>query len=240
MARAVTTLIALLATAALVAACGSDDGGSPATRSSSVQFLVFGEPEELKAYRNVIAAYSKHAPGQDVRLVEASDRTDLITRLSTSFAAGNPPDLFLLNYRFYGQFAARGVLEPVEDRVNASSAFEQDDFYPQAMEAFRWEGKLTCLPQNISSLVVYYNRDLFKAAGLQEPPDDWHWNDMVDAAKRLTKGEVHGLGVEPSLIRLAPFVWSNGGEVVDDLSNPKGLALQETNALQAASEFFKL
>jgi multiple sugar transport system substrate-binding protein len=240
MARAVTTLIALLATAAVVAACGSDDGGSPATRSSSVQFLVFGEPEELKAYRNVIAAYSKHAPGQDVRLVEASDRTDLITRLSTSFAAGNPPDLFLLNYRFYGQFAARGVLEPVEDRVNASSAFEQDDFYPQAMEAFRWEGKLTCLPQNISSLVVYYNRDLFKAAGLQEPPDDWHWNDMVEAAKRLTKGEVHGLGVEPSLIRLAPFVWSNGGEVVDDLSNPKGLALQETNALQAASEFFKL
>ena len=97
-----------------------------------------------------------------------------------------------------------------------------------------------CLPQNISSLVVYYNRDLFKAANLEEPPDEWSWGEMIEAAKTLTKGEVHGLGVEPSLIRLAPFVWSNGGEVVDDLENPEGLALQETNALEAATEFFKL
>jgi multiple sugar transport system substrate-binding protein len=235
MARA---LIAVLLAAAL-AACGG--AANEAARSSgSVQFLVFGEPEELKAYRDVIAAFEKRERGVDVRLVEASDRTDLIARLSTSFAGGNPPDLFLLNYRFYGQFAARGVLEPVERRVDASGAFSQEDFYPQALDAFRWNGELTCLPQNISSLVVYYNRDLFRAAGLHEPPDDWHWFDMIDAAKQLTRKGVHGLGVEPSLIRLAPFVWSNGGELVDDVERPTGLALESTAALNAASEFFRL
>jgi multiple sugar transport system substrate-binding protein len=240
MARAL--IAAVIALALLAAACGgSGDGGDGADgRAGSVQFLVFGEPEELKAYRSVIAAFERREPETDVRLVEASDRSDLIARLSTSFAGGRPPDLFLLNYRFYGQFAARGVLEPVEPRVNASKAFKQADFYPQALEAFRWNGRLTCMPQNISSLVVYYNKDLFRAAGLPEPSDDWHWQDMVAAAKQLTRDGVYGLGVEPSLIRLAPFVWSNGGELVDDVERPTGLALQGTEALAAATEFFSL
>ena len=70
--------------------------------------------------------------------------------------------MFLLNYRFYGQFAARDALEPLEERIEDSDEFEPDHFYPQALEAFRWQGVLTCLPQNVSSLVVYYNRDLFR------------------------------------------------------------------------------
>jgi multiple sugar transport system substrate-binding protein len=218
---------------------GRDDG--------AVQVMVFGEPEELRAYRDLVAAFSEEEPDIRVQLVEASDRADLIARISTSIAGGSPPDLFLLNYRFYGQFAARGVLEPLEDRVDASQAFSQDDFFPQALEAFRWDGVLTCLPQNISSLVVYYNRDLLAEANLPEPEDDWTWAGMVGRAVELTKDddgdgtpEQYGLGLEPSLIRLAPFVWSNGGEVVDDDENPTRLTLGSPESLQAMTEFFRL
>ncbi len=160
--------------------------------------------------------------------------------MSTSFAAGTPPDLFLLNYRFYGQFAARDVLEPVEERVDDSDVFQQEDFYEQAMDAFRFDGKLTCLPQNISSLVVYYNKDMFKEAGVAEPKAGWKWDDMVAAAKKLTKdsdgdgkAEVYGLGVEASIIRLAPFVWSNGGELVDDDEKPTHFTLDTPEAEEA-------
>ena len=124
-----------------------------------------------------------------MKLIEASDRDDLLARLATSFAGGTPPDVFLLNYRFYGQFAARGVIEPVQDRLEGSDAFEEEDFYPQALEAFRRDGELVCLPQNISSLVVYYNRDLFRRAGVAEPKSGWTWNDMVQKAIKLTRDE---------------------------------------------------
>ena len=234
----VTVLIALM-----TAGCGGSLGGS----SDAIRLIVFGEPEELRAYRDLIAAFSEEEPDIHVQLIEASDRGDLLARLSTSFAGGNPPDLFLLNYRFYGQFAARGVLEPLEDRVDASDVFTQEDFYPQALEAFRWEGTLTCLPQNISSLVVYYNRELFAEARIPEPEDDWAWAEMVTRAIELTKDddrdgtpEQYGLGLEPSIIRLAPFVWSNGGEVVDDDENPTRLTLGSPEALQAMAEFFRL
>jgi multiple sugar transport system substrate-binding protein len=239
--------LAVLCALALVG-CGGDDGGSGAgSESGEVSFMVFGDPEEIQAYRDVIAAYENEHSDVDVKMIEASDRDDLIARLSTSFAGGTPPDLFLLNYRFYGQFAARDVLESIEDRVDGSDVFQQEDFYEEAMNAFRFNGTLTCLPQNISSLVVYYNKDLFQQAGVAEPKEGWKWDDMVAAAKKLTKdengdgkAEVYGLGIEASLIRLAPFVWSAGGDLVDDTENPTRFTLETDEAQLALERFLQL
>ena len=215
--------------------------------SGEIRFLVFGEPAELHAFRNVVSEFRKVEPDITVTLVEASDRDDLIARLSTSFAGGQAPDLFLINYRFFGQFAVRGVLEPIEERLGGSDAFDEDDFYVNALDAFRVDGELVCLPQNISSLVVYYNRDLFREARVAEPRPGWTWNEMVETAIRLTRDtngdgnvDVYGLGVEPTLIRIAPFVWSNGGELVDDDERPTRFALDSRAAREALQKFFDL
>ncbi|CAN5335074.1 sugar ABC transporter substrate-binding protein [soil metagenome] len=247
----------------VAAACGGvgggvgGDGGGGGNGDAAVSpggpvagelnFLAFGEPEELRAYRNLIEGFKEVEPNVTVNLIEASDRTDLLARLSTSFSGGTPPDLFLLNYRFYAQFAVTGVLEPVQPLLESSSEFSREDFYPQPMEAFSFNDQLMCMPQNVSSLVVYYNRDLFTDAGVPEPAAGWRWDQMVSAAVSLTKDldgdgvtDQYGLGVEPSMIRLAPFIWSNGGEVVDDEENPTRLAVDGPEALEAMEAFFQL
>jgi multiple sugar transport system substrate-binding protein len=250
-----SVMVTVLALALVLAACGGNEGGS-AGRSSGqsdadvsgrVSLLVFGTPEELQAFRNLVTAFKAVEPDVPVKLIEASDREDLLARLSTSFAGGTPPDLFLLNYRFYAQFAAKGVLEPLEDRVNTSRVFRQRDFYSQALDAFRFGGKLVCMPQNISSLVVYYNRSMFQEAGVPEPAAGWTWDQMVTAAKALTRdvdgdGRVdrYGLGVDPEIIRLAPFVWSAGGRLVDDTARPSAFALQSPAAVAAMQRFLDL
>jgi multiple sugar transport system substrate-binding protein len=244
--------VSVLFATLVVAGCGGAGG------SDSVRFLVFGDPEEIRAYRDVIAAFEREEPDIDVQLVEAADREDLLTRLSTSFAGGSPPDVFLINYRFYGQFAAKGVLEPLEARVEDSDEFEPGDFYPVALDAFRWNGELTCLPQNASSLVVYYNVDLFRKYSVPLPRAGWTWNEMLLAAQHLTldaagrsiragdpdaggaTAEVYGLGIEPTLIRIAPFVWSNQGEVVDDDEAPTRLTLDRPESLAALKDFLDL
>src|SRR5688572_22349615 len=117
MIRSATRAVALVATLALAACAGGDGGGVGDGASGEIRFLVFGEPEELRAFREVVRRFRDIEPNIRVRLVEASDRDDLLARLSTSLAGGSPPDVFLLNYRFYGQFAARGVLEPIEEQI---------------------------------------------------------------------------------------------------------------------------
>jgi multiple sugar transport system substrate-binding protein len=180
------------------------------------------------------------------RLIPFAEREDLILRLSTSIAGGEPPDLFLMNYRFYGQFAARGSLEPVAPYLDGSDAFSEEDFFETAMAPFRWDGEQTCLPQNVSSLVVYYNEDLFRRARAPLPRDGWTWDDMVAAAKQLTDDrdgdgtvDVHGLGVDPEIIRVAPFIWSNGGRFVDDEAAPTRFDLDGA-AVTALDEFLDL
>ena len=254
MARSLSVLLA----AVLLMAAGC--GGSSGDDDRAVRFLVFGDPEELAAYRELIGAYREREPGAEVQLVEASDRQDLLARLSTSFAAGDPFDVFLINYRFYGQFAAKGVLEPLEERVERSDALSLDDFYPQPIEAFRWRGRVICLPQNVSSLVVYYNRDLFRRRDVPEPQAGWTYQNMVERAVQLTldaNGEqvqavdptsgtaaprpaVFGLGIEPSIIRLAPFVWSGSGELVDDERRPTRFVLERPASRAALQQFLDL
>ena len=255
-------------TAVGLAACGDDGDGSgePTAGSTSgpsesspspVQLLVFGSPDELDAYRTLVAAYEE-AEGGVVELVEASDREDLIARLSTSIAGGEPPDLFLMNYRFYGQFAATGAIEPLDELVNASDVIEPSDFYENAMTAFQWRGEQLCLPQNVSSLLVYYNRELFEQYDVPVPVDDWNWNDLITTARAMTRDangaivqgteteggvstvEVYGLGVDPQMIRVAPFVWSNGGEIVDDQAAPTQFTLDTPEAREALKNFFDL
>ncbi|MGH2681215.1 MAG: ABC transporter substrate-binding protein [Actinomycetota bacterium] len=233
--------VVLLSLALLVVGCT----GAPAGRAR-ITVMVSGDPEEIHAYRAVVDAFDRSQRTVDAELLPFAERDDLIARLATSIAGGSPPDLFLMNYRYYGQFAARGSLAPVEPYLRASEALSPEDFFRTAMSPFRWDGEQVCLPQNVSSLVVYYNADLFEAADVRPPRDGWTWDEMVSAATRLTRDEdgdgqsdVYGLGVDPEVIRIAPFIWSNGGTLVDDEVAPNRFSF-DAAAVVAMQRFFDL
>ena len=222
MTRRGRSVVALVLVVSVAAAC---DGGQDGVTRITV--MVSGDPEEIEAYRAVITAFNRSQTGIDAELLPFADRDDLIVRLSTSIAGGEPPDLFLMNYRYYGQFAARDALEPVDTYLEGSEAFSAEDFFGTAMTPFQWQGRQMCLPQNVSSLVVYYNADLFADSDLPLPAQGWTWDDMVRSARALTRDDdgdgttdVYGLGVDPEIIRLAPLIWSNGGSLVDDEAAP--------------------
>lgn len=227
---------AALAVCGLVSACS--DAGSGQDSDASLTLTLFGDPVEVAGYQQLVDDFEEANPDVDVTLSPVPDQDDLLVRLTTAFRAGDPPDVFLVNYRSYGGFAEQGVLAPVQTFVDDSDVIDLDDYAPAALDAFRYNGdELTCFPQNVSSLEVYYNADLFEARGVPLPRTGWTWDDFLAAAEQLTGDGVYGVGVEPSLIRLAPFVWSNGGEVVDDQDDPTTLTL-DTGPAREALDFF--
>ncbi|WP_205525674.1 ABC transporter substrate-binding protein [Pyxidicoccus trucidator] len=212
--------------------------GPPAPTELTLQ--LFGDPAEVGGYRQLITAFEAKNPDVKVRLVPIGKQKDHMAKLTTAFSGGTPPDLFLLNYRRFGQFAAKGVLEPLGPRLEKSTVLKERDLYPQAVEAFRFNGALTCIPQNVSSLVVYWNRGLFQRLGVPPPKPDWTWDDFRATAQALTRDEdgdgrvdVHGLAFEPTLSRLAPFIWQAGGDVVNDVNDPRHLELLNSTSLEA-------
>ena len=191
---------------------------------------------------------SRH-PDIDIELIHIPSQSDYRLRLGADFAAGSPPDVALINYRRYAAFAARGVLEPLEPYLRGSDVIAETDFYPEAIGPFRWRGELMCIPQNVSSLVVYYDKDLFDAAGLAYPADDWTWDDFLATAEALTmdldgdgQTDQYGLGTEASIFRVAPFIWQNGGELVvtEQVGAPLRLAVDSRAAREAIEWFVAL
>ena len=236
MRRALLAIPVLLVLSACSEGAGADgaDGGNPA---APITVQVGADPEEEAVYRSLVSAY-RESGGGEVDLVTVS-RDDHLTRLSTAFTSGDAPDVFLINYRQYAPYVQRGAVQPIGPLIEQAGV-DTADYYEEPLRAFTYDGALQCMPQNISSLVVYWNRKLFTEAGVPAPKAGWSWDEFVATAKALTGGGVKGVGIDPSIVRMAPFVWSNGGTIVDDDAAPTRTTLHEPGARGALQKVVDL
>ena len=245
MKRVVLFLVLACALMACATAAPPSTSIAPAVLEREIVLMLAEAPEGLAGYQQIIDEFANVHPDINVTLVNIPDKGDFLKRLAADFAANTPPDLFIINYRRFGQFAIKGALEPIDTYLAQSQALKLSDYYPVAVEAFQFNGQQYCVPQNLSSLEVYYNKDLFAEANVPLPNENWTWDDFLGAARALTKsenGEVvqYGLGVAPATLRLAPFIWAHGGELVEDQNNPTKLALDSPSAREAFQWFVDL
>ncbi len=211
----------------LLAACGTARR-APVAQGPEPQRLTVqaaGGEGELKAVRELISSFEQANAGVQVEFVGVPSQGDHIAKLSTSFAAGSPPDVFLLNYRRLGPFVQRAVVAPPDG--------DDLDLYPGPVEAFTYSGELACLPTNASSTVAYLNEDLFARAGVPLPAADWTWTDLETAAKALDAKNIPAMGFDVGVRVVAPFVWTAGGEIVDDTDAPTRTTLDSAAGRRA-------
>lgn len=199
---------------------------SRADRDDVLRVQVSGEPEETAVFRAIAEQYTRTEPDREVEVVTVPSKDDHLASLQTAFAAGDPPDVFVVNYREYAPFVTRGAVQPVGPLLS-DRGIDLAAYYDEPLAAFTLDDELQCMPQNVSSLVVYVNTGIFARAGVPVPYDGWSFEEFRTVASQLTAGDVDGVYVEPSIIRAAPFVWSNGGRIVDDPVAPTRLTLAE-------------
>ena len=135
--------------------------------------------EDQAAYDEIIASYEADHPNVDITY-EAFPTENYNTVLSTALAADEGPDI--IHVRAYGgfeAFAEPGFLMPLDDRVEALSAFP-----PLSLdgERLRSDGKVYAVPFASQTLVIYYNQDIFNELGLTPPTT---WEDFTAAAEAL-------------------------------------------------------
>lgn len=129
------------------------------------------------------------------------------------------------------------------DALASRDKFDLRQFFPRSIGTARLDGKLLGLPTTThpSHLGLFYNTNLFAEAGVKPPTADWKLDDLVDAARRLTRaGERWGFETEtaypPTLVWLRTF----GGELMDPGSLGTKVALDRAPARQALQWLFDL
>lgn len=167
-------------------------------------------------------------------------------KLLPSIAAGKGPDLMAMDSVQLPQYATRGVLAPLDDYYDDSST-ESDQLVQSAVDATEWEGTRYGVPMNFTTLLMYWNKDMFKAAGLdpESPPKDWA--EFQADAKKLTldkngdgKPEQYGLSIaDHETIAMWPILfWGNGGGVVSE--DGKTAMLGDPKTIEAMDEWGSL
>jgi len=141
-------------------------------------------------------------------------------RLLTAVQGGNAPDISTLDQIWVGAFAQAGAVMNLSDNA-ASNGLARDQFFPGAWDSANFNGGLYGIPFNVDVWQFsFYNQDLLDEAGVS--PDDLKTFDgLRAAAEKLTKDGQFGVGLfghrgEDTVVVVNSFIFSNGGQVLDD------------------------
>ena len=213
-----------------------------------ITFMIWANETEAATAQTVLDTYNASQDKIKVNLSYVPE-TEYITKVNTLAAAGQLPDVAMGREAVVLSWASNGILADV-------SQMYADGPAPLASLGFTYEGKTVAFSAANEVLLLYYNRDLFDAAGVSYPPASadsaWTWAEFVDAAKMLTRDSA-GLtpndeGFNPSdittygaYVDLLTWMWpvfavSNGGGLVSEdgteilLDKPESIAAAQALA----------
>jgi multiple sugar transport system substrate-binding protein len=192
-ARLRSLALVALAGAALAALTGFASGVSPASTTKAsgkvtLNYFTFSAaPDHLKDLQNIINGFEKKYPNIHVN-VQTASYNDYFTKLQTQIASGQAPDTFELNYENFVTYASAGKLLNLSRVAKTDRFFNSKVYYPRAYQVFQLKGTQYGLPESFSVVLLFYNKDIFKQAGVALPKTTWKWSDELAAAKRLTIG----------------------------------------------------
>jgi multiple sugar transport system substrate-binding protein len=244
-------------TAGCTSGGGPDPASSPSpsvslstaagTKPVSLDFGVYGTEQQLEAYADMAAAFTKNNPNVTITLERAPDAAAAMANLERRSERGDPPDVFLMEHDALPALMQEQRIQPVDALLEERRIDFGDGYQRDALEAFSADSSLQCMPHDVSPLVVYYNQDLLNLRTLAEDPDDaptaedgWTWEEFAQAARQMSRGRTKGVYIAPKLEELAPFIWSGGGDLVDDLTAPTTLTLSEEASREALEEVLTL
>ncbi|MBC7464121.1 MAG: sugar ABC transporter substrate-binding protein [Actinobacteria bacterium] len=156
-----------------------------AARKTTINFFTFtAVPDHMKDLQAMVAAFEKKNPTIHVNIQSAS-YAEYFTKLKTRVAGNQTPDTFELNYENFVTYASAGTLLNLNTASARDHSFKKTAYYGKAYDVFAQGGKQYGVPSSFSTVVLFYNKDLFKAAGVATPNSSWDWSDEAAAAAQL-------------------------------------------------------
>lgn len=148
-------------------------------------------PEGQQRWDALMQKFYEKYPNIEVKPIRTNEYT---TKLQTMIASGNPPDVAQARVQWeYAMFAPRGAFLDLEPYIEASDVVSKDYFFKSAYDLFNTNGVQYGVPITASLTCIVYNKDMFDAEGIPYPDETWTWDDLLNAAIKLTK-DVNGDG----------------------------------------------
>jgi ABC-type sugar transport system permease subunit/ABC-type glycerol-3-phosphate transport system substrate-binding protein len=198
----------------------------PPGRALAVPTLTMWGPELEKSLNSIgfdseVAAFEKRYNCKVNRLSMGAGGMDP-QKLSTAIAGGVPPDLVRQDRFTVGDWASRDAFQILDDLVkrdrNAKDGIREKEFYAATWQEAVYKGHIYAIPDSTDDRALFYNKALFRAAGLDPNKPPRTWEDLLAIAPKLTKrgadGGIKQIGFMPNYgnVWLYMYSWQSGGE----------------------------
>lgn len=265
---------AAVALGILVATCKRGGGALPVDYSVptqvastpaeivTIRFAVWDQERIEGLYESAIEAFETAYPTLRVALVSIEETLGITDRCSNPQIGGEgtitcnesqPEDreqrlctaADVISMLAYGSVPPRGLARDLTPFIEADPGFEPDDLWPNTLEFYKYNGGMWAVPLRVSpAVLLFYDRDIFDAAGVPYPQPGWTWEEFLATARALTVREgdtvtrwgfVQGWGPDPSA-----FVESQAGSLLDFSADPPRPRFSRPEVIEAMRRYIDL
>ncbi|NTV04731.1 ABC transporter substrate-binding protein, partial [bacterium] len=150
--------------------------------------------------RTLVNTYNSSQSKYYVEAIQQPDYDATITKFNTSLAGGDLPNVVQIYDIGTQRMIDTKRIVPVQDFIDKEGLTLVDDLEPAVARYYTIGGKLYSLPFNSSAPVMYYDRNAFKEVGLDPDKQIWTYDELLDAAQKLTKKDDSGKVVRSGIV----------------------------------------
>lgn len=218
-----------------VAACGGskDDGGSSDAGDSKKE-----EKSEGGDTLSISIWDTNQEPGINEILADFTEETGIKTKLTVvkwdeywtmleaGAQGGSLPDVFWMHSNESQRYMSNDMLLDLTDKIADSDLIDPANYPEDIWGLYTYDEKYYAVPKDVDTIALWYNKAMFEEAGLDYPTADWTWDDLTEAAKKLTKedGSQYGLAVRNDNNQAGYYnmIYDNGGYIINDDKTKSG------------------
>lgn len=198
---------------------GDSEGGTSEGGKTKIRFASWDVAEDVDRQQAIVDKFNESH--DDIEVTLEAYGSDFDTKISAGMGSGDTPDvMYMWNYPAYYE-----GLEPLDEYIENEGEEYKTNFYDTLWNYNSIDGQIYGVPVGFTTHALFYNKDLFTEAGIEEPTGDWTWDDLQTAAKTIsekTDAKGFAFSMKPDPYDFEMYLWSNGTAYCDEEGNMDG------------------
>ena len=195
------------------------------------------DSNQAELLRKVADEFEKANP--DIKIdVQVNSWANYWTALEAAATGGSLPDTFWMHSNNIYYYGANDQLMDLSPYIESSDLVDLANYPEGLVGIYNINGKQCAIPKDYDTIALWYNKTLFDEAGIAYPDDTWTWDDLKEAARKLTKEDKSQYGFCAGLHNQEGyynFVYQNGGEII---TADKKSGYDEAATIAGVDEYF--
>ena len=169
--------------------------------------------------------------------IQVVNWSDYWTLLEAGATGGELPDVFWMHSNVAQKYMENDILLDLTDYIDASEKIDMANYYDGIVKLYQSNGKQYCVPKDIDTIALWYNKTIFDEMGVAYPDDTWTWDRFAEAAAELTNDAHWGFALAPGNNQEGYYntIYSMGGYVISDDKKTSGM--DDPNTIKAVKLF---